>query len=232
MKKNFENLAGQKFNKWTALEYLGGKPAQWLCQCDCGAKHAVNKQGLKDGRSRQCIVCGARGRPRHFQDLTGNRYGKWTVLCRSSRQKWACRCECGRVRLVFSPTLVNGSSTRCMQCDRKKLPPGESAFRRIYQSYKRDASRRGLDWNLTMDQVRDLVGRPCYYTGLMPSNVKKYEGDVFTYNGIDRVDNDKGYRLENCVPCCRKVNEMKMDSSLDEFLYFCRLVVENARERE
>ena len=28
-------------------------------------------------------------------------------------------------------------------------------------------------------------------------------------NGIDRVDNNKGYELSNCVPCCKHCNYVK-----------------------
>ncbi|HEC67150.1 MAG TPA: hypothetical protein ENI23_17875 [bacterium] len=36
--------------------------------------------------------------------------------------------------------------------------------------------------------------------------------------GLDRVDNKKGYELENCVPCCKICNSMKMTMDKDEFL--------------
>jgi hypothetical protein len=32
---------------------------------------------------------------------------------------------------------------------------------------------------------------------------------VIEYNGIDRVDNEKGYLVENCVPCCFTCNSLK-----------------------
>jgi hypothetical protein len=37
------------------------------------------------------------------------------------------------------------------------------------------------------------------------------------FNGIDRVDNTKGYTLENCVPCCTRCNLAKHTMSLTAF---------------
>ena len=43
------------------------------------------------------------------------------------------------------------------------------------------------------------------------------EFDVIYVNGVDRVNSDLGYEIENCVPCCYRCNSMKMDTSLNEF---------------
>lgn len=36
-------------------------------------------------------------------------------------------------------------------------------------------------------------------------------------NGIDRVDNSKGYQKENCVPCCKHCNYIKGDLSISDY---------------
>lgn len=59
-------------------------------------------------------------------DLTGQRFGKWTVLSeghgRSHGQAaWRCRCECGVERLVSSASLRGGVSTSC-GCARPPSP--------------------------------------------------------------------------------------------------------------
>ena len=51
-------------------------------------------------------------------------------------------------------------------------------------------------------------------------------GEQYTYNGIDRVDNSKGYTEENCVPCCADIDAMKMDLPKKRFLELCTKVVE------
>jgi len=38
------------------------------------------------------------------------------------------------------------------------------------------------------------------------------------YNGIDRINNERGYLKENCVAACFKCNKMKSDYTQEEFL--------------
>lgn len=53
-----------------------------------------------------------------FQDLTGNKYGRWTVICRDDNPgdrttMWLCRCDCGNVKRVQGYNLKNGISKSC-----------------------------------------------------------------------------------------------------------------------
>lgn len=63
---------------------------------------------------------------------------------------------------------------------------------RFYQ-LKYSANKRGISVELTLEQYRDLVKGICYYCGR-----------ALLGNGpeIDRQDHNKGYTLDNCVPCC------------------------------
>ena len=36
--------------------------------------------------------------------------------------------------------------------------------------------------------------------------------------GIDRVDSNKFYDIDNCVPCCEECNKMKLNMTTDKFL--------------
>ena len=36
-------------------------------------------------------------------------------------------------------------------------------------------------------------------------------------NGIDRVNNEIGYKLDNCKPCCKHCNYVKGDLSIEDF---------------
>src|SRR5262249_15497270 len=59
-------------------------------------------------------------------ELTGKRFGRWTVLAlhpkRRCRQAvWLCRCDCGTQRLVFGHSLRQGDST-CCGCRNARAP--------------------------------------------------------------------------------------------------------------
>lgn len=51
-----------------------------------------------------------------FLDLTGNKYGRWTVLERDMTKKgtrWICICECGNKKSINPTVLKNGHSQSC-----------------------------------------------------------------------------------------------------------------------
>ena len=103
------------------------------------------------------------------------------------------------------------------------------AIRKLFKRYKRDAVRKrriALSFNITYEQFESLIKGNCYYCGEVPKNVFVWNerdtrsGKIYTssclYNGIDRLDNDKGYLIENCVSCCTACNRFKGSKSLAE----------------
>lgn len=55
-----------------------------------------------------------------LENITGQRFGHWTVIEYAGRSKWLCRCDCGKITAVVGATLRNGTSTRCMSCARSE----------------------------------------------------------------------------------------------------------------
>lgn len=60
-------------------------------------------------------------------DLTGKRFGHWTVLQQASARgdnsqvtMWLCKCDCGTIREVNGQLLRNGRSRSC-GCERENL---------------------------------------------------------------------------------------------------------------
>lgn len=78
-----------------------------------------------------------------------------------------------------------------------------------YFLYRRNATRKSREFVLTVEQFEEVTSQFCYYCG------KYTEGKE--HCGIDRVDNDKGYILENCVPCCFRCNSWKGKLTMKEF---------------
>jgi hypothetical protein len=50
---------------------------------------------------------------RPFVDLTGRKFGRWTVVGPGGRGQRLCRCECGTERIVRTDVLANGRSHSC-----------------------------------------------------------------------------------------------------------------------
>ena len=163
-------------------------------------------------------------------DITGNQYGRLTVIERADgdkcgRTQWVCRCECGNTTVVHSNHLRSSATKSCgclkRECDKARaMPEGNAAMRALYRHYKRNAKHRSLCWELTEEQFKTLTSLPCHYCGTEPQQVTKYEryNGNYVYNGLDRKDNEEGYSLGNIVPCCSGCNYLKFSKSYGEFL--------------
>ena len=161
----------------------------------------------------------------------GNRYHRLTVIKEAGRNKdnnalWECQCDCGNTVFVSGSSLRNGhtKSCGCQRIDSARVKwtmPGETSFKSLYGIYKRgSAERRNLEFTLTIDQFREIIAQNCFYCGCPPSNshYRTRGNGAYSYNGIDRVDNNKGYILENVVPCCKRCNYMKREMGQEDFI--------------
>ena len=118
-------VIGQKFGSWEVLESAGstkGGSRLYLCRCQCGTERLITLHNLTKGKSKSC-GCG-RFVNRSDTDLTGQRFGAWTVLGKdetvnSKQTYYKCRCVCGTERSVRARTLIDGLSRSC-GCMRKK----------------------------------------------------------------------------------------------------------------
>jgi 5-methylcytosine-specific restriction endonuclease McrA len=93
-------------------------------------------------------------------------------------------------------------------------------MRAIIGQYKRNAKKRGQNYELTEKQFAEITKKDCHYCGAKPNNVTKHSIQSFgkyIYNGIDRINSNKGYTIENIVPCCKLCNQAKNDLTLQEF---------------
>ena len=52
------------------------------------------------------------------------------------------------------------------------------------------------------------------------------------YNGVDRVDNDKGYIRDNIVSCCSDCNRSKGVLSKKDFITLARKITDHQEQRE
>lgn len=59
-----------------------------------------------------------------YGDLTGQMFGRWTVLkkggMKNGKRVYLCQCECGAQHEVRYDRLVNGESTQCTDCARRR----------------------------------------------------------------------------------------------------------------
>jgi hypothetical protein len=95
--------------------------------------------------------------------------------------------------------------------DRTKLRD----MRRRFSMSKSSAKKRHKDWGISLEQFAALNALPCHYCGGALNE---------TGIGLDRVDNDNGYKIDNVVPCCGTCNRAKHIMSRIEFLHWVERV--------
>lgn len=243
----YKDLTNQKFGHLTVLRrfpnHAGTKQtkgrARWKCKCSCGKEVDMLAQSLLTGNSKSC---GCRKR----KDLMDQRFGKLIAVEKKGKDRrgnaiWVCKCDCGKEKEIIGCNLTGGRSTSCgcKSADTKtrlgthptpknKLSSGESVKNSIYRQYKYSAKARKLEFKLTMKECERLFKSNCYYCNANPSNIKDCSinstNGTYTYNGIDRVNNDLGYALNNVVSCCIMCNRMKRTYSKSDFLQHIKYI--------
>ncbi len=139
------------------------------------------------------------------------------------------------LKVILLSNLKRGTTKSCGCGHRGRplgkfyTPSGQNNSKRVIAAYKHSAKNRELTFNLSDSQIYDLCQRNCYYCGASPSNIKndKRCNGVFIYNGIDRMDNTKGYTLNNVQSCCRQCNTAKNILSINEFKDWIKKVYNN-----
>lgn len=170
-KTNIENLSGQRFGHWTVIRQDLSNPnsskrgARWICRCDCGKMKSVLGYSLRFGRTKSCGC--QNGKTYKFtnytarRDLTGQQFGKLTVLFRDLSKIgqgvfWKCRCECGNIKSYKTSLLLNAKVVSC-GCDNRK----KSHDRRFVDISNRRYGRLVV---VKIDHIcKDSLGNTEYY---------------------------------------------------------------------
>ena len=182
-----------------------------------------------------------------IKDLTGNRYGKLVAIRIDHHDfnrhciYWLCKCDCGKETVVRSASLTNGKakSCSCFRSERcstlsEKMPNSQAYINEIFRSYKYGARTRNLEFSLSVEQLRSIISLNCFYCGEAPSKPRKTTNKfgAICVNGIDRIDNSKGYTLENSVPCCDKCNHAKKNYYYGEFIDWVKRAADHLNAKE
>lgn len=76
-----------------------------------------------------------------------------------------------------------------------------------FNNSNRTSKRLNRQTNITLEFVREIIGKPCNYCGDSKGKI-----------GIDRFDNSIGYMMDNCVPCCIRCNVLKSDMPVEAWM--------------
>lgn len=88
---------GEKIDRYT----------RWVCLCDCGRETTVRTDYLRNGHTTSCgCACGR-------VDITGQTFGRLTVIESIPGGKQRCLCSCGNMIEVLTYNLKNGNTQSC-----------------------------------------------------------------------------------------------------------------------
>jgi hypothetical protein len=185
-------------------------------------------------------------------DLIGMRYNMLMVVKKLpskvcgdkskyyKKRMWLCKCDCGNMTEANTGSLTcdKKKSCGCLTStksaensikSRYKIVKQDAGYRSIYSSYKLNAKSRKFDFNIDFDYAVSIMKSDCHYCGIEPSNTYMKSYYNATYNGIDRVDNTKGYEMDNIVSCCKMCNIAKNNNTEEYFLQWVKRLSEYQR---
>lgn len=153
-----------------------------------------------------------------FVDLTGQRFGRLTVVDRAendkrNQAKWHCRCDCGTDVVVYSYNLRNGNSKSCGCLNRENLHSGMRTTHgdrrtRLYRIWCNMLDRCN---NIHASRFPNYAGRGisvCQewheYTSFKDWAIRNgYRDDL----SIDRIDVNGNYEPCNCRWATKEIQD-------------------------
>ena len=223
--KNIQDLTGKRFGRLLVIEKGqtrktngGQSKATWKCQCDCGNFIEVDGEKLRKGHTTSC-GCKKKELRINFEDLTGQRFGRLTVIRflepseRKSRQyNWLCQCDCGNEVRACANKLKNGLQQSC-GCLKEEMKPliGERSKKYKYSNKRlygvwSSMIKRCYDKNNS--RYKDYGGRGITVCKEWKNNYDSFAKwafksgyDAETEQGnctIERKNLNKGYSPGNC----------------------------------
>ncbi len=230
--RSFPDIVGLRFGKIVVLEKLDSTKV--LIRCDCGTEKSARKYDVFSGKIQSCgKKCTAR-----TKDLVGHRFMLLAVIRQATSSEiknitgnciqWFCQCDCGNTLIVPSNQLTSGRTKSCgcgksaWISEKHAIPIKERVENQLFCSYKKGAKDRGYSFELTKEEFISFLYNDCFYCGSSLLNCMKKQKvtgeEEHYFNGIDRVNNDLGYKLSNCVTCCKICNKAKSDHGMQDFL--------------
>lgn len=147
------------------------------------------------------------------------------------RAWWKCSiCSHEYRAMVYNRT---GNHSGCNECQKVKKRGNKNiswrGFGEIsskkFKSIKHDASRRNLEFSITIEYIWNLFlrqNRTCVYSGQILTMCGEINGKYTGTASLDRIDSTRGYIEDNVQWIASYFQPMKMD--MDESLFFARCI--------
>lgn len=207
MAKNIDDYLNKKYNMLTIIKRVSNyKDGSIMveCVCECGKVKNIVLSKVLNGKTKSC---GCIYNHRMKESAIGKKYNKLTVKefhsIKNERLMFKFKCDCGNEKVSSLSEVKNGSikSCGCMYKTQEGLSSKDGEHRKLYTIYRNMISRC---YNENDMYYSNYGGRGITVCDNWKENYINFYKDITNNLGlprekdtIDRIDNDKGYYLEN-----------------------------------
>ena len=141
-------------------------------------------------------------------DLTNQKFGRLTVISEAGRSKcgqilWMCRCDCGNIKIIQGGHLKSWhtKSCGCLSPELSKIrfvthgKSGTPEYRIWTDMLQRCANKRHKQYKNYGGRGITVCARWLKFVKFI-NDMGKRPNKKLT---LERIDNDKGYHIDNCV---------------------------------
>ncbi len=227
MRKKYSINVGDRYNN-LIVEKIGIKNKHnqsfLICRCSCGNEVSCMPHNLITGKTKSC-GCLKQEKLKIYNTkyYVGSKIGMLTILKEydtrdpNGKRMFQVQCDCGIVKDIS----IHYGMKSCGCLKRISKIPEKDLFTR----YRRNSIKKNKQFNLSIDQFKGLIYSNCHYCGSSPdSKLRVINSDL--HLGIDRIDSNNGYTMDNCVSCCSNCNYAKRTLSYKEFMLLIKSIYE------
>lgn len=232
-----KDLTGQRFGRLTVIKeaepLIIEKPTyrrrirMWLCLCDCGNTCIVRQYCLTSGMTKSCgCLKSELSSKRRKKDLTGQRFGKLTVIkeayTKNYQVYWECLCDCGNTCYVPTAYLTSGKVKSCGCLIKEVMGPKlyvditgkKSGYLTVIAPTELRAYRQVL-WlcncelcgGETLVTTTDFLNEHTISCGCLKSKGEEKIGTILRKNGIRYK---KGYKIDGLFIVSKKGRKTRL----------------------
>lgn len=233
---------GDKFGKLTVIDNLRTKIKNsyyYKVKCDCGKEYFVQCSSLKHGKTTMCKECSNRNRRTNIS--IGYKFGTWEVISNAiyvnKQLRYKVKCNCGYERYMPASQITNPNKYQtCRRCSNGKI---FSNFRESFlNNIKKNALLRGkvFSYDVTPEYLYNLLESQNFKCAVSGDNLLPEDNSLDHIRrdlplSLDRIDSSKGYIKGNLQWVTKRINWMKGDMSMNEFLDMCIKIINHANQQ-
>lgn len=242
MPKRSEFVIGQEFKSYKVIElpFIDKGVRKIRVQCKCGSIRKVYCNAVKT--LKNCRRCGSSVN-RAFK--IGDEINNFVILGYETykigskyHSRYKIQCKCGSEPYSLKSIDIN-QAKKCMICSysihgtdhfayqgTKNVP--KTYFSRVYNG----AIRRNLEFSITIDDAQKQFDKQNGICTLSKIPIKIGNQKIETTASLDRIDNNKGYTVDNIQWIHKDINWMKQDFNEQYFKETCTNVHYSSNNNE